>query len=78
MLRIQNLRDDGAKLYMDVLIEGSALDSYELCVDQTDSIYPVLSSSIPNKYRLYERQARMALRKYIGGDLPETIVSSWY
>ena len=78
MLKIQNLRDDGIKLYMDVLIEGNVSDSYELCVDQTDPIYPVLSSSIPDKYRLYERQARMALRKYTGRDLPETIVSSWY
>ena len=55
MLKITNLRSDGIKLYMDVLVEGDPSDSYELCVDQTDPIYPVLSSSIPKKYRLYER-----------------------
>ncbi len=78
MLKIQNLRGDGIKLYMDVLIEGDATNSFELCVDQNNTMYPVLSSSIPEEYRLYERQARMALRKYIGRELPETIVSSWY
>ena len=78
MLKIQNLRGDGIKLYMDVLIEGDATNSFELCVDQNNTMDPVLSSSIPEEYRLYERQARMALRKYIGSELPETIVSSWY
>ena len=62
---------------MNALIEGSADNSYELCVEQDDDMYPVISSCIPNQYKLYERQARIALRKYIGKDLPETIVSSW-
>ena len=62
---------------MDVPVDGETLNCYELCVDQNDTMYPVISSSIPNDLKIYERQARIALRRYIG-NRPETIVSSWY
>ncbi len=77
MLRIINIKADGDQLYMEVLIEDNGNERYGLCVDKSSDMYPVISSQIPEKYKIYERQARMALRKYIGKELPETVISCW-
>ena len=78
MLKIINLQGINSTIIMDVLIEGDQMQMYKLCVKQDNDIYPVIDSSIPAKYKLYERQARMALRKYNDRELPEEIISTWY
>ena len=78
MLKIKNIKSDGSKLHMDVLIEGDSKESYALCVDQCDDIYPVIASKIPAEYKVYERQARVAPRRYLDRNYPETIESEWY
>lgn len=76
MLKLTNFKITDNHLYMDVLVEDEDI-KYRLCVDKSDAIFPVVSSSIPSEYKIYERQARIALRRYIGKALPESISSSW-
>ncbi len=78
MLKIINLKNDQSQIVMNVLIEGDPTQMYELCVKHDNDIFPVIKSDIPQQYKLYERQARMALRKFIDRDFPEEITSSWY
>ena len=78
MLRLVNIKADGNRLYMDVLIEDNENECYGLCVDKSSDSFTVISSYIPEKYKIYERQVRTALRKYQGKELPESIISCWY
>ena len=62
MLKLTNFKTNDTYLYMDVLIEDE-MQRYELCVDKSDDMFPVVSSDIPAKYKIYEQQARIALRR---------------
>ena len=63
---------------MTVLIEGKEEQAYRMSVDVTTEYFDVISSEIPAGERMYERQARVALTKYRGKELPEVITSRWY
>lgn len=78
MLKLINFEKDGTCMHMDVLIEGDEKLRYQMCVDMEDPMRHVISSNIPDEYKIYERQARVALRRYIGKKLPETVTSVWY
>ena len=78
MLKIINLRNINDTIVMDVLIEGNRAQMYHLCVEQDNDVYTVISSNIPVEYKLYERQARIALKKYSNRKMPEEITSIWY
>lgn len=78
MLKLINFKKNEDRLYMDVLIEGDTNNRYQLCVNGKDPMFSIISSDIPDEYKIYERQARVALRRYIGKKLPETVTSVWY
>ena len=63
---------------MMVLIEGNESLAYNLQVICDNDEFPVVKSDIPDEDKMYERQARIALRKYIGRSYPETITSHWF
>ena len=78
MLKLIDLSLDGHILTMTVLIEGDANRAYRLSVDIETEMYSVVNSEIPDEYKIYERQAKTALRRYRGRELPESITSMWY
>lgn len=78
MLKLIDLSINGHILTMTVLIEGDANRAYQLSVDMETERYSVVKSEIPSEYKIYERQAKTALRRYKGKALPEVITSMWY
>lgn len=78
MLKIINITSKNDIINMEVLIEGDIGNKYKLCVDSKDDVFPIVESEIPDKYKIYERQARIALRRYPDKIFPDEIVSSWY
>ena len=63
---------------MFVLIEGKEDMAYHMSVDLGSERYSVIDSDIPEEYKLYERQARIALLGYKGKTLPKTVGSMWH
>ncbi len=59
-----------------VLIECDENRAYELPVDASTEWYLVVKTNIPTDDRIYERQAKTALRQYKGKDIPGEIVSA--
>lgn len=78
MLKLIDLSLNGHILTMTVLIEGDANRAYQMSVDIKTERYSVVNSDIPSEYKIYERQAKTALRRYKGKSLPEIITSMWY
>lgn len=77
MLKLVELKLNHDILSMKVLIEGDVNRAYGLSVKISDG-YAVVCSEIPLEHKIYERQARTALRKYDPHKLPETISAMWY
>ena len=77
MLKLKNFTFDGNILTMTVLIEGDENRAYSLSVNTDTEFYSVVNSDIPQEYKIYERQAKTALRKYKDKELPDTITSMW-
>lgn len=77
MLKITDFILNGSILSMTVLIEGKEELAYDMSVDTDTEYFSIVESDIPAEYRIYERQAKTALRRYKGRELPETITSSW-
>lgn len=78
MLKLVDLSLNGHILTMTVLIEGDANRAYRLSMDIETERCSVINSDIPSEYKIYERQAKTALRRYKGKDLPVVITSMWY
>lgn len=78
MLKLTNIKINENTVEMLVLIEGDADRAYSLILDMSTEYFSVISSDIPPEYKIYERQAKAALRKYRGGKIPEEITSMWY
>lgn len=78
MLKLTNIKINGNAIEMLVLIEGDTDKAYSLTLDVSGEYYSVISSDIPPEYKIYERQAKTALRKYHGKQLPDEIMSMWY
>lgn len=78
MLRLKNLRLNGHILFMTVLVEGDENRAYQLWVDADTEWFTTIKSDVPDEYRTYECQAKMALRRYKNQDFPENILSMWY
>lgn len=55
----------GYQLSFDVLIEGKE-DTYSMTVDYSSEDLDVISSDIPEQLKIYECQARVALRRDYG------------
>lgn len=77
MLKIKNFVFNNDILSMIVLVEGDENRAYNLSVDINTEYLSVVESDIPQEYKIYERQAKTALRKYRGKELPDTITSAW-
>ncbi len=78
MLKLTDFSLNGHILTMKVLIEGDANRAYLLSVDIEKERYSVINSEVPSEYKIYERQAKTALRRYTGKSFPEVITSMWY
>ncbi len=78
MLKLTNIKINGNAAEMLVLIEGDTDKAYSLKLGMSGECYSVISSDIPSEYKMYERQAKAALRKYHGKQLPDEITSMWY
>lgn len=78
MLKLTNIKMNGNAAEMLVLIEGNTDKAYSLTLDVSGEYYSVISSDVPSEYKIYERQAKTALRKYHGKQIPEEITSMWY
>lgn len=78
MLKLIILQLKGNILEMTLLVEGDENKAYNMSVDITAENLTTVSSDVPKEYRMYERQAKTALRKYKGKELPKVITSMWY
>lgn len=78
MLKLINITVNENAAKMLVLIEGKEDTAYHMSVDISSERYSVISSNIPKEYKMYERQARIALLRYKGKELPNIIGSMWY
>ncbi len=58
-----------------VEIEGNKDNCFEVIFNDAGDI---LKSTASQKERVYESQARIAFKKYLGKPLPKEIVSMWY
>lgn len=77
MLKLKDITVEGNIISMLVLIECDESRAYKLSVDMNTERFSVVKSEIPEDYRIYERQAKTALRQYRGKDIPDMIVSAW-
>lgn len=77
MLKLKNITIEGNIISALVLIECDENRAYELSVDANTEWYSVVKSDIPTDDRIYERQAKTALRQYRGKAIPNEIVSAW-
>lgn len=77
MLKLKNITIAGNIISMLVLIECDENRAYALSVDADSEWYSVVKSDIPADDRIYERQAKVALREYRGKTIPNEIVSAW-
>lgn len=77
MVKLINLFLENHILSMMVLIEGDEARAFKLFVDMKTECLAVIKSEIPDEYKIYERQAKTALRRYRGKELPDTITSMW-
>ena len=78
MLKINNICVTGNIAKMQILIEGKEELSYSLVVNLENDIPSTISSDIPGRYKIYERQAKIALMRYDKTELPTSINASWY
>lgn len=78
MLKLKDFTLNEQTLTMTVLIEGDEKRAYRLSVDVKTKYFSVVDSETPSDYKMYERQAKTALRRYRGKELPKTITSMWY
>ena len=64
---------------MNLSIEGDNKKTYRMSVDvgSNTEFYTVVSSNIPDEYKIYERQARVALHEYKDKELPPKITCAW-
>ena len=77
MLKLKNITITGNIISALVLIECDENRAYEMSVDANTEWYSVVKSDIPADDRIYERQAKSALRQYRGKKIPDEIVSAW-
>lgn len=77
MLKLKDITIAGNIISMLVLIECDENRAYALSVDTDTEWYSVVKSDIPADDRIYERQAKVALREYRGKTIPNEIVSAW-
>lgn len=77
MLKLKDITIAGNIISMLVLIECDENRAYALSVDTDTEWYSVVKSDIPADDRIYERQAKVALREYRGKTIPDEIVSAW-
>ncbi len=78
MLKLIDLSLEKHILSMTLLVEGDTNKAYRLSVDTQTEWFDTLQSDVPEEYALYESQTKMALRRYRGKVLPESITSMWY
>lgn len=78
MLELIKLKLENNILTADILIEGDQNRRYAMTFDLSGKVAVILKSDVPDEYRIYERQAMVALDYYIGKELPEKITGMWY
>lgn len=78
MLKLIDLSLCEQILSMTVLIEGDVDRTYRLSVNMQTEWFDTVQSDVPDEYKIYERQAKTALRRYKGKELPQIITSMWY
>lgn len=78
MLKLKDFTLNEQTLTMTVLIEEDEKKAYRLSVDVKTKYLSVVNSEIPSDCKIYERQAKTALRRYREKELPKTITSMWY
>ncbi len=78
MLKIKVCSKEGTILTVAVIVEGKEELTFLLSVDTNTEYYSVVRTEIPGDYKIYERQAREALLRYRGKQMPDEIESMWY
>ena len=61
-----------------VLVEGKENMAYHMSVDLDSERFSIITSEVPDEYKMYERQARIALLRYKGKEIPAIVSSMWY
>lgn len=77
MLKLKDIAIVNNIISMVVLIEGDANRAYKLKLDKNTEWLSVIETEIPEEYKIYERQASMALLEYKGGTFPSETTSMW-
>ena len=77
MLEMCNFQIDGNIISFIMRVECDNARSYEMSVNMDADIPSIVSSSVPECYRTYERQARTALRNYKDKEIPVTVTAAW-
>lgn len=60
------------------IIIGDNGETYHMTCDLDTKYFNTISSDIPEEFKMYERQARMALLEYKGKTFPKEIEYVWY
>ena len=63
MLKLLNFQFYENTLTFQILIEDDT-KIYNISVDADSEMFTILESGVPDEYKIYERQARMALTEY--------------
>ena len=77
MLVLKDFVQENTMLSFLVVVEGDGRLAFPIVVDTSTEMYRVVRSSVPENYKIYERQARVALLSYKGKSLPSVINASW-
>ena len=78
MLKLINITVNGNIAEMLVLVEGKENMAYHMSVDLDSERFSIITSEVPDEYKMYERQARIALLRYKGKEIPAIVSSMWY
>lgn len=77
MLKLKDFVLEGHILTMTLLVECKEELAFRMSVDTNTEWFTVVSTEVPDEYKMYERQASVALHTRRDEPLPETITSSW-
>ncbi len=78
MLKLKVLENVGDFVKVLVMVEGRENETFKMTVDMSTEWCDIVESEAEWKHKIYERQARVALKKYKGKELPQIIETMWY
>lgn len=78
MLKLIKEKIQGNIGYFAMEIENQNDKLYHIVFDVSKKYEKCISSDVPDDLKMYRSQARIALDRYYGKEIPDKIIRAWY